>query len=348
MLLPLLMTLAAHEAPFYVGTYTAPGGSRGVYRATLDRETGAISAPVLAAECESPSYLVLSGDRLYACNETDAGAATAYRIGKGGGLTLLNAVGGLGAYPCHLAVAGDRLLVANYGAGSVSALPLAKDGSLGTAATVKNAGSGPNKARQAGPHLHYVHALKDHVYACDLGTDEILVYPFSGSVLGEPDRTKTHPGAGPRHLAFSKDGRFAWANGELDNSVIAYAVDPTGPLTALQTLSTLPAGFKGQSHSAEIAVHPSGRFVYVSNRGDDSLATFAVGKDGTLSMVEVHPAGVREPRGFGIDPSGRWMIVGGQSSDDLVSMPIDPRTGRLGEIAGRAKLGKPVCVAFRP
>ena len=350
MLLPLLMTLAAHEVPFYVGTYTALGGSRGVYRAGLDTETGALSAPALVAECESPSYLAWHGDRLYAVGETNAGAADAYRVGRDGGLTRVGRRDGLGSAPCHVSVdaKGERLFAANYGAGTLSVLPIGADGALGPAVTVRNAGGGPNKARQEGPHLHYAQAVGGHVYACDLGTDEILVYPLKDGALGKPDRTKTHPGAGPRHMAFSKDGRFAYANCELDNAVIAYAVDPSGPLTALQTLSSVAAGFKGSSHSAEIAIHPSGRFVYVSNRGDDSLATFAVGKDGTLSLVEVHPAGVKEPRGFGIDPSGRWMVVGGQNSDELASMPIDPKTGRLGAVSGRARMGKPVCVVFRP
>jgi 6-phosphogluconolactonase len=337
-MLPLLMTVAvAKPIEMYLGTYTAEGGSRGVYRATLDR--------ALAAETENPSYLALDGDRLYAVEETDEGGVRAYRIGRDGGLTLLGRRTGLGAAPCHLSAAGDRLLVANYGAGSVATLPIERDGSLGEPVLTKNAGSGPVEGRQEGPHLHFVQPHGGRVYACDLGTDEILVHPFERGALGEPDRTKSHPGGGPRHLAFGKG--FAYANHELDNTVTVFAIDAFGTLTAVQNLSALPEGFAGTSHGAEIALHPSGRWLYASNRGHDSVATFAVAKDGTLSLTEVRPVGVKEPRGFGIDPSGRWMVVAGQNSDALVSFPIDPKTGRLGAAAGRATVGKPVCVVFR-
>lgn len=353
----LLMTLAARPVDMYIGTYTEKDGSRGIYRATLDERTGAISTPELAAEVPSPSYLALGlgGRTLYAVQEVEEGAASAYRVGEDGGLTALGTVSGLGGYPCHLSVGakGKNLLVASYGPGIVSILPILPDGSLaGPSQSFRNAGRGPNAARQQGPHSHFVRtdAEARFAYACDLGTDEVLTYPYDPSrgSLDEPARTKLHPGAGPRHLAFGRDGRFAYVNCELDNTVVAFAVDrENGALTAVQTVSSVAEGFRGASHSAEIAVHPNGRWLYVSNRGDDSVATFAVGKDGTLTRVEVHPLGLKEPRGFGIDPSGRWMVVGGQSSDDLASFPIDPKTGRLGAAAGRAKVGKPVCVVFR-
>ena len=362
-MLPLLMTLAtstplAREGvDLYVGTYTSPEGSRGVYRARLDERTGAISAPTLAVAGDDPSYLALGpgGKTLYAVHETDPGAASAYRVEEDGGLTRLGTVSGLGAAPCHLSVGakGRNLLVASYGPGTVAVLPILEDGSLsGVAQTFRNAGSGPNRARQEGPHAHFAQtdAKGRFAYVCDLGTDEILAYPYDSArgELGTPDRAKATPGAGPRHLAFGPDGRFAYVNDELSNAVVAYAVDPDyGSLTAVQVLSSLPEGFAGASHSAEIAVHPNGRTLYVSNRGDDSLATFEIGKDGTLRRVAVQPVGAKEPRGFGIDPSGRWIVVAGQSSDELVSFPLDPKTGRLGSAAGRAKVGKPTCVVFR-
>ncbi len=362
-MLPLLITLAAPskigkgEVDLYVGTYTSPGGSHGVYRAHLDEKTGAISAPELAAEGDSPSYLALgtSGKTLYAVHETEPGGASAYAIGDDGGLTALSTASGLGGFPCHLSVdpKGKNLLVASYGPGTVAILPILEDGSLaGPSQTFRNAGKGPNAARQEGPHAHFAQAdaKARFAYVCDLGTDEILAYPYDPvrGEFGEPDRAKATPGAGPRHLAFGPDGRFAYVNDELSNTVVAYAVDADhGTLTAVQTLDSLPAGFKGTSHSAEIAVHPNGRLLYISNRGDDSLAAFRIGKDGTLQKIAVQPAGVKEPRGFGIDPSGRWMIVAGQNSDDLVSYPIDSKTGRLGAAASRAKVGKPVCIVFR-
>ena len=327
----------------YLGTYTE-GASKGIYRATLDRETGAIAAPTLVGQAENPSFVAVSGDRLYAVEETGTGSASAYRIEQDGGLTLLSRRTGLGVAPCHLSVAGDRLLVANYGAGSVAALPIGGDGALGRPVFAKNAGKGTT-ARQEAPHLHFVQAHGSRAYACDLGTDEILAYPLAKGALGTPDRTKLRAGSGPRHLAFGKG--FVYANGELDNTVTAFAIDRFGLLTAVQTLSSLPEEYAGTSFSAEIAVSPNGRWLYVSNRGHDSLAVFAVGADGTLSLTDVQLVALREPRGFAIDPSGRWMVVAGQNSDEIVSYPLDPATGRLGAAAGRATVGKPTCVAFR-
>lgn len=342
-MLPLLMTLAAPKpVEMYLGTYTE-GVSKGIYRATLDRETGAISAPKLVAECANPSYLALNGDRLYACLESGEGGAAAFRVVPEG-LEVLNVRTWPGGGSCHVSVGEGHLFVANYGGGSVTVMPLQKDGSVGEPTVVRNAGKGAT-ARQEAPHVHFVQVFGKRVYACDLGTDEILVYPFEGGVLGAPDRTRAAAGGGPRHMTFSKG--FAYANHELDNTVTTYAIDAFGALTAVQTLSSLPADSKAESYSAEIALHPNGRWLYVSNRRHDSIATFAVGKDGTLSLTAVQAAGVREPRGFGIDPSGRWMVVAGQNSDSLVSYPIDPKRGVLGEAAGRATLGKPTCVVFR-
>ena len=342
-MLPLLMTLAAPKPiEMYLGTYTE-GTSRGIYRATLDRETGAISAPKLVAECVSPSYLALKGDRLYACLEGGEGGAAAFRIVPEG-LRVLNARHWAGGGSCHVSVGEGHVFVANYGGGSIAVMPLERDGSLGEATLVKNAGKGTT-ARQDAPHLHFAQPYGGRVYACDLGTDEILVYPFDKGALGPPDRTKAPAGGGPRHMAFGKG--FAYANHELDNTVTTYEIDAYGALTAVQVLSSLPAGFKGESYSAEIAMHPNGRWLYVSNRRHDSIATFAVTKDGTLSLTAVQAAGVREPRGLGIDPTGRWMVVAGQNSDDLVSYPLDPRTGCLGTLAGRGTVGKPTCVVFR-
>lgn len=362
-MIPLLAVLTTppkigkEAVDLYLGTYTSPGGSHGIYRAQLDEKTGAISTPELAAECASPSYLALGpdGKTIYAVHEIDPGGASAYRIGEDGALTRLSTTSGLGGFPCHLSVdaEGRNLLVASYGPGTTSVLPLLEDGSLaGPSETFRNTGSGPNAERQEGPHAHFVRtdAKGRFAYVCDLGTDEILAYPYDAArgEFGEPDRAKATPGAGPRHLAFGAEGRFAYVNDELSNTVVTYAVDPEhGTLTAVQTLSSLPDGYHGASHSAEIAVHPSGRQVYVSNRGADSLALFRVEKDGTLARVAIQPAGVKEPRGFGIDPSGAWMVVAGQNSDELVSYPIDRKTGRLGAAAGRAKVSKPVCVVFR-
>ena len=355
MLLPLLFTLAtAHEVDLYVGTYTERDGSRGIYRARLDARTGALSVPELAAETTSPSYLALGKDRLYAVNEKGEGEATAYRIERDGSLTRLNAQPTVGAYPCHLSL--DRecrnLLVANYG-GSVTCLPIAGNGSLlPPSDTVLGMGVGPNLVRQTGPHLHSVRAdpRGRFAYTCDLGADAVMAYRLDSAkgTIRPGGAAAAKPGAGPRHLAFGPGGRFLYVNNELDNTVTAYAVDGgTGDLAPLESLSTLPDGFAGVSHSAEIVVHKDGHWLVVSNRGDDSLAVFAVAKDGRLTLHEIVPTEAKEPRGFEFDPSGRWLVVAGQNSDLLVVRPFDPRTGHLGPVASRASVPKPTCVVFR-
>ena len=218
--------------------------------------------------------------------------------------------------------------------------------------TVLGMGVGPNLARQAGPHLHSVRAdpRGRFAYTCDLGADAVMAYRLDpeGRTIRPQGAAAAKPGAGPRHLAFGKDGRFLYVNNELDNTVTAYAVDrDTGDLAPLQTLFTLPEGFAGTSHSAEIVVHRDGRWLVVSNRGDDSLAVFAVAGDGRLKLHEIVPTEAKEPRGFEFDPSGRWLVVAGQNSDALVVRPFDPHLGRLGPVASRAVVPKPTCVVFR-
>lgn len=351
-MLALTLTLASsHMVDLYVGTYTAKDGSRGVYRVGLDEATGALSTPELAAECQNPSYLALDpkGRHLYAVNELDQGRVSAYAVGKDGGLRFLNEADTHGSAPCHLAVdpKAPYLLVANYGSGTLARIGLAKDGSLGEVAAFANKGKGADPNRQDGPHAHCVAFLKGWAYTCDLGTDEVLLFRDPARTWDEPERTKLKGAAGPRHLAFGKGGHFAYVCDELDNQVVAFAVDPgVGTLTAIQTVSALPEGFAGTSHTSEIAVHPNGRFLYVSNRGHDSIAVFEIQKDGTLRPAEVQKT-LKEPRGFAIDPSGRWIVVAGQNEDRIASYPLDPKTGRLGDPAGEAKVGKPVCVVVR-
>lgn len=354
----------------YIGTYTDEGGgpgpvSRGIYRSRLNPETGALAAPVLAVAAPSPSYLALAPDgrTLYAVHESEA-TVGAYAVAPDGGLRLLNVEPSRGAAPCHLSLdpAGRAVYVANYG-GSLAAFPVLRGGMLGPAATVfENAGAGLDPDRQRGPHLHAVAPDPSgrFVHACDLGTDEVLTFRV-GAASGElalVSRAKTPAGAGPRHFVLGRGGRFLYANDELRPGVAAFARDPaTGALTLRATVS-VPVSTSGRAEpasgasTAEIALHPNGRWLYVSVRGADTIALLKIGRDGLPAFVESVPSGVREPRGFALDPSGKWLVAAGQRSGTVVAHRVDPKTGRLalapGSVSkGSISVGKPVCVVFR-
>lgn len=339
---------------FYIGTYTSPDGAQGIYRAELNPATGALLAPTLAAKAENPSFVARHGKFLYAVHETGTGEASAYSISADGGLKLLNSKTGLGAYACHLAVdaSGKNLITASYGGGTLVNLPILADGSLGNHTfQFKNSGTGPDKSRQEGPHMHAVYPSVDgkFVYACDLGTDEILRFHFQSAThqlqLAEPRSAKTVPGGGPRHLALSKDGKLAYLCNEMLSSVSVFRIGKDGDLKLAQTLSTLPKSTPGNS-TAEIFLHPNGKWLYVSNRGHNSVAVFAVQPDGDLKLVEIAPADVKIPRGFAVDPSGHWLVIAGQESNDITSLKIDHNSGRLTATGSRISVGKPVCVIF--
>jgi len=355
MLLPLIMTMAAPaEAEFYIGTYTAKNGSQGIYHARLNEKTGEISTPELAVEADNPSYIAVHKGFVYAVHENREGQASAYKIEKDFKLTLLNSRPSSGDANCHISVdsKGKYIFTSGYMSGKIACHPIETDGSLAEATQmVQNSGSGPDKSRQEGPHLHaaYADPRSKFVYACDLGTDEVLTYQFDSKkgTLAPLPSGKVPPGGGPRHLAFAKKGHFAYANNEMGNAVTTFSVDQkTGALTALQTISTLPEDH-GASHTAEILVHPNGKWLYVSNRGNESLAVYSIGNDGLLTLVEIAEATVREPRGFEIDPTGHWLVVGGQNSNDITSLAIDPKTGKLTSSGHRVSLGSPVCIAFK-
>lgn len=358
---PLIAILAvgAKTAGLYVGTYTSPGGSEGIYRLNLDLSTGALTSPELVARTANPSYLALhpNGRLLYAIDESNRGSVSAYAIEHGGALRVLNREAVPGAGPCYLSVdpSGHLVLVASYGHGYVSALPIAADGSLGTVqASLETHGTGPNRDRQDRSHMHWIVADPRHrmVYACDLGADRIRAYRFDRAmtefVPAASGDGLLPGGAGPRHGAFGKSRRFLYVDNEMDDSVCVFEVDKaTGALTLRQTLSALPGGEpKPGVSAAEIECHPNGRFVYVSNRGDDSITVFRVGRDGVLEVAQIEPVHVRMPRGFAIDPSGHWLVVAGQDSNDIAVLPVDPHSGRLGPAVSKVSLAAPVCVLF--
>jgi len=353
-----LSAASAQTADFYIGTYTKPGGSLGIYRGSIDTKTGAIKVEGLAGEAKNPSFLAThpNGKFLYAAIEQGGGAVGAFAIEKDGSLRHLNDDSSKGAGNCFVTVdaSGRNVLAANYGGGSIASLPIREDGSVGPAsAFVQHTGQGGDPKRQSAPHAHAIYANGDFVYACDLGTDDVFVYRFDAAkgtlVPNDPPSGKVPPASGPRHLAFHPKGGFAYVNNEMTCTASVFAHDAKkGTLTLLQTLITLPEGVAagGGNSTAEIFCRPDGRFVYVSNRGHDSIAVFAIGADGKLTSVEVAPAGVKIPRGFGLSPDGNWLVAAGQSSNSLASHRIDPATGKLTRVGEVTGIGSPVCVVF--
>jgi 6-phosphogluconolactonase len=349
----------------YVGTYT-DGTSRGIYRLAFDPATGAMTEPVLAVETKNPSFLALhpSGRFLYAAGEVSSfegaktGMVSAFAIDpKTGDLTLLNQQASGGPGTCHLVVdkTGRNLLVANYGGGTVAALPIEADGRLKTASSVRaHEGSGPNKGRQEKPHAHgiYLDAAEHFALSPDLGADRIFVYRFDAAkgTLEPHGAAPLAPGSGPRHLAFHPSGKYVYVINELLSTVTVLSYDAEkGELATLQTTSTLPAGFPGTSWTAEVAVSPDGRFVYGSNRGDDSLAVFAVdARTGRLTSAGFAPVGGKTPRHFTIDPTGGFILAAHQGSGTIAVLRLDPATGMPSLQGSPVKVDKPVCLLPAP
>jgi 6-phosphogluconolactonase len=351
----------------YVGTYTG-SKSKGIYLFHLDMATGKLTPAGIAAECANPSFLALhpNGRFLYAVNEVsdfdtaNSGAATAFAIDRETGkLTLLNQQSAKGAGPCHLTVdpSGKNILVANYGGGSVAVLPIQPDGRLGEAtAFVQHQGSSVNPGRQKEPHAHSINvdAANRFAFAADLGLDKVLVYRFDpqkGTLApNDPPAAAVAPGAGPRHFAFHPDGRRAYVLNEIDSTVTAFDYDAkTGTLKTLQTLPTLPTGFQGNNSTAEVVVHPSGKFLYCSNRGHDSIAIFTIdAQSGRLTAAGHQPTGGKTPRNFNVDPTGAYLLAANQDSDSIAVFRIDPITGALTPTGPTVQAPTPVCIRFLP
>jgi 6-phosphogluconolactonase len=357
---------AGREVIVYIGTFTTGAStSKGIYAMRLNMETGQLSTPELAVEALSPAFLAFHPTKpvLYAVNETDkfqdkpGGGVSAFAISGKGALTRLNEQQSGGSGPCYVSVdrAGSRVLVANYGSGSVALLPLESNGRLKPAsATVQHQGTGADPNRQKGPHAHSIVADPTNKFAlaADLGIDRVLVYrldPKAGTlVANDPPGATLAPGSGPRHLAFHPNGRFLYLADELKSSVTVFTWDATrGVLQELQTISMLPEGFTGNSSAAEVQVHPSGQFVYASNRGHDSIVIYAVDQQsGRLTLVGHQPTEGKTPRNFGIDPTGAYLLAANQASDSVVAFKIDKSSGKLTPTGATAHVASPVCVRF--
>ncbi len=358
---------AAEKYWAFVGTYTnsKESPSEGIYRLEFDPATGALTNPVAAAKTADPSFLAVhpSGKFLYATNEVGsfggekAGAVSAFTLdAEAGTLTALDQQSSRGAHPCHLAVdpTGKLVAAANYSGGSVVALPL-ESGSVRPASSfVQHHGKSVDPGRQSAPHAHSVNFDPTGKLAlvADLGLDEVLLYDVDAAAGAltphDPPAVKVAPGSGPRHLAWHPSGKVAYVITELKNTVIVLKYDQAkGTFQEVQTVSTLPAGFDGKSYCAEVVVHPSGKFVYGSNRGHDSLAIFQVDPaTGTLTPAGHVPTGGKNPRNFVVDPTGGWVLAENQDSDSIVVFKVDPKSGGLTRTGEPVSISKPVCIRF--
>jgi 6-phosphogluconolactonase len=363
-----LSTVSAESLPVYFGTYTSRGentyginSSKGIYRSELELETGKLSKPVLAAEVRNPSFLEIhpNGKFLYAVSESGgAGSVSAYAIDRNAaGLKFLNQQPSGGAGPCHVSIdnAGRKVLIANYGSGSASVIPIKSDGRLGEpTGFVQHAGSSVNPRRQKGPHAHSINVSPDDrfVFVADLGIDKIMIYRLDvekGTIIANsPGFAKVRLGAGPRHFAFAPNGKYAYVINELDCTATAFAYRlASGALTEVQTITTLPNGFDGSNSCAEVRVHPNGKFVYGSNRGHDSIVVYRVNlAKGTLIFVEHERGDIKTPRNFNIDPTGKFCLVANQGGDSVVVFRVNQETGALEPTGHKVSIARPVCVRF--
>ena len=347
----------ARELTLYVGTYTS-GRSEGIYVYRMDQSTGALTQ-VSSIKSENPSFVALDPSKrfLYAVNETANGAVSAFKIDPvNHELTALNQQPSEGADPCHAMVDGQRkcVLVANYTGGNVAVLPIQRDGSLGASSDVEqHQGSGPRE-QQKSAHAHCIKLdrANRYAYSADLGTDKVMIYRFNRAATkldpAPQPFAPLHSGAGPRHLTMHPNGRFLYVINELDSSITTFRCDPVrGTLSAFESVSTLPRDFTGTSYCADIHVSRSGRFLYGSNRGHNSIVVFAIdSRSGRLNLVQHVSTEGKWPRNFTIDPSGRFLLVANQHTDNVVSYHIDSQTGRLTPTGHVAEIPIPVCLQF--
>jgi 6-phosphogluconolactonase len=347
----------------YVGTYTGPT-SKGIYAYRFNAATGQSTSLGLVAETSNPSFLAIDRTRrfLYAVNEISdyqgqkSGGVSAFAIDrKTGKLTFLNEVPSRGTDPCYVTLdkSGEYVLVANYGGGNVAAFPILNEGRLGEAAAfIQHTGRGHDPERQEGPHAHEIELANDNRFAiaADLGLDELLIYHFDpahGTLSpSNPPFAKVQPGSGPRHFAFHPNGKYVYVINEMGSTVTAFSYDAHGTLKEQQTISTLPQDFKGKNDTAEIEVHPKGKFLYGSNRGHDSIAVFAIGPKGMLKAVEYVSTEGKMPRSFAIDPTGSYLFAANQGSNKIVVFRIDSKTGHLRPTGEALEAPAPVCIKF--
>ena len=348
----------------YVGTYTTSGKSDGIYLCLMDPLTGEVTIKN-SFKSVNPSFLITDRRklRLYAVNEVDqylgkpSGGVSAFAIERPTlNLRLLNEQATQGADPCHLTI--DRkaktLLVANYTGGSLTALPVRSDGTLGMATEVKQHEGSSIKEQQKGPHAHCIilDPSERYALAADLGIDKVMIYRFDPATgkltTGKQPSAELQKGAGPRHLTLHPNGKYLYVINELDSTMTAFAYNGVnGTLTHIDTVSTLPSDFSGPSYCADVHVSRSGKFLYGSNRGHNSIVVFQIDqRTGKLKTLEHVSTEGDWPRNFTMDPSGKFLLVANQRTDNVVTFAIDPLTGRLKSTGKVAEIPVPACLRF--
>ncbi|MCC6176036.1 MAG: lactonase family protein [Chloroflexi bacterium] len=357
----------------FIGTFTRHalnprGDAEGVYRARFDSTTGVLTPLGLAAAASNPSYIATdpAGRCLYAIGDMpDAdgqpiGCATAFAIDReNGGLTQLNRQPTHGNGPAYVSVdkTGRVVLAVNYRSGSIASFPIQADGALGEAASaVQHHGSGANPERQEGPHAHMITVDPNNRYvlATDLGIDKVMLYrldPVTATLIpNDPPSAEVAPGSGPRHIAFDPSGTRVYVINELGSTIAAFDYDAErGALSWFQTVSTLPEGFAGKNSTADLQIHPSGRFIYGSNRGHDSIAVFEIDQGSGRLMPRGHVSTQgKTPRNLAFDPSARFLLASNQDSDTIVTFRVNEQTGMPEPTGHAASVPTPVCTRFVP
>ena len=356
----------AKKTRVYIGTYTA-GDSQGIYRFDLDLASGRATEPELAAKATNPGFLELhpNGKYLYATglsglsDDGSGTAVTAFAIQSTGNLKPINTEPTKGVAACHVTVdpQGKNLLVASYSSASTSVLPIRGNGGLepvSDVATHDEPGSNVNTRRQEAPHPHSVNVdiAGRFAFVADLGIDKVMIFKFDADrgtlTPNDTPYVKLEPGGGPRHFHQHPNGKFAYANNELTNTLAALSFnEETGELKQIHSISTLPQGFNDENTTAEVRVHPNGKFVYVSNRGHESIACFRMDvSTGRLTPAGHTPVQGVQPRNFNVDPSGKYFIVANQATENVVIFRIDVASGKLEPTGQQLKIATPVCVRF--
>lgn len=348
----------------YIGAYTNVPNSKGINAFRFDAATGNLAPLGLMSETVSPSFLALApnGKFLYAVNETDTfsgkpgGAVSSFSLDRATGkLTFLNQVASQGAAPCHIVIdpTGKAAIVANYNGGNFSSFPILPDGKLADAASVmQDTGTGPNHARQAGPHAHQTVISGNLVLGADLGTDHLQLFHLDAASArltpATPDFAAVTPGFGPRHMAISADKKFIYVLSEMTAAVAVMEYDAVkGPGKLISTVSALPADFHGSNTAAEITLDAKGRTLYTSNRGHDSIAVFSVdSKSGAIKLTANVKTGGRTPRHFTLDPTGKFLLVANQDTNNIVVFRVDQATGALTPTGNTVTTGAPVDILF--
>ena len=350
----------------FIGTSTSPN-SQGIYFTRMDSKTGELSPPQLAAEAKNPNFLAFHPNKkfLYACAEladaagTKSGGVSAFSVdGATFKLTLLNQQPSGGRGPCYVSVdkTGKNVLVANFGSGSVACLPIGEDGKMREPSSViqHEGGSKVVEKRQDGPHAHWINTDANNRFAlaADLGLDKVMVYKFDPAkgtlTANDPPAGIAPAGAGPRHIAWHPSQKIVYVINELGNTVTAFHYDAErGTMTEFQTVPSLPADYKQPGNTtAEVVVHPNGKFLYGSNRGHNSIALFTIATDGKLTPRGHTSTQGEVPRNFVIDPSGQFLLAANQKSGSIVVFKINSESGELTPTGSKIEVAAPVCLRF--